>query len=109
MNQEQLLMVVVAFLIGYFFKQIMGSVCGGRLVEGWSKEKHKKVIDMGILDWHKLDDCHKILQSKSGGKTGRRQSCKSQWKKDTVGSDLLQHIFDEHDGVIPPIPPKPED
>ena len=34
MNREQMFMLLVAFLIGYFFKQISGSVCGGRLVEG---------------------------------------------------------------------------
>tara|TARA_B100000780_G_C20904883_1_gene360160 strand:+ start:109 stop:357 length:249 start_codon:yes stop_codon:yes gene_type:complete len=35
MKQDQMLMLVVAFLFGLFFKQISGSVCGGREVEGF--------------------------------------------------------------------------
>ena len=30
-----MLMLVVAFLVGLFFKQIMGPVCGGRSIEGF--------------------------------------------------------------------------
>ncbi len=36
MKQDQMLMLVVAFLFGLFFKHISGSVCGGREVEGLS-------------------------------------------------------------------------
>ena len=34
MKQDLMIMVVVAFLFGFFFKQISGSVCGGGVVEG---------------------------------------------------------------------------
>jgi len=34
MKQDQMIMLVVAFLLGLFFKQLMGQVCGGNLVEG---------------------------------------------------------------------------
>ena len=39
MKQDQILMLVVAFLVGLFFKQLMGSVCGGNLVEGGPGEQ----------------------------------------------------------------------
>ena len=38
MKQEQMLMLIVAFLVGLFFKQLMGQVCGGRLIEGQDEQ-----------------------------------------------------------------------
>ena len=38
MNQDQMIMLVVAFLFGLFFKQISGQVCGCGLVEGVTDE-----------------------------------------------------------------------
>ena len=34
MKREEIFMLVVAFILGLCFKSILGSVCGGRLVEG---------------------------------------------------------------------------
>jgi len=47
MKQDQVIMLVVAFLLGLFFKQIAGQICGGRLVEGAGD---KPIMDTGAGD-----------------------------------------------------------
>jgi len=34
MKQDMMIMILVAFFVGFFFKQITGSICGDRLFEG---------------------------------------------------------------------------
>ena len=60
MKQDQMLMLVVAFLFGLFFKQITGSVCGN--VEGLDKNECHSNNDCGIRSgadnkWRSHPDC----------------------------------------------------
>ena len=50
MKQDLMLMLVVAFLCGLFFKQISGSVFGGRLVEGLTCKTSKDCEPQSCID-----------------------------------------------------------
>jgi len=57
MKQDQMLMLVVAFLFGLFFKQISGSVCGGREVEGLSLKDIKTGLKNLLAECTTDSDC----------------------------------------------------
>jgi len=72
MNREQMFMLLAAFLLGYFFKHIAESVCGGSLVEGtgWKTTQN----NCGPCDESKVGNCGVCM---CGGK--QENSCR--WQK----------------------------
>jgi len=78
MKQDLMLMLVVAFLLGLFFKQITGQVCGCELVEG--------------VDNCSPDPCHPNGLCGAGlffdgEEYGYRCTCNEGWEWDKNGAD----------------------
>jgi len=91
MNQEQMLMLIVAFLVGLFFKQIMGQVCGGRLVEGVGDGTLKTKGDSCTTS-NECDKDHPCCQIKKGGTTGTCQGIFYKTNMETWDDDMgLEH------------------
>ena len=48
MDDNELLMIVLAFVVGYMASGMMKSMCGGRLVEGNKKNLNSKIKSCGL-------------------------------------------------------------
>ena len=94
MDNNELLMIVLAFVVGYMCSGMMKQMCGGRLVEGWTLIGH--IIPDGWIGTQTLDNdakCWSDYQCKSDYcNWGKRKYVTD---KDTGVSDYIYGFCDD--------------